>query len=146
MLSFPKSWGEAGEDVIIQEDGAPYHSWDQNVRAWLNENFDGCWMGRMSANLPWPPWSPDLTPMDFFLWGFIKSIVYQSRLYPNLPVNMEELKARIQRVFNDLKANPEMIHRAIEAYQHRLTRCIEVEGKSVEPSYANEEIMQWAPY
>jgi hypothetical protein len=59
---------------------------------------------------------------------------------------MEELKQRIEQVFNDLKRNPRMVHSAIEVYQHRLTRCIEVEGKSVEPSYANEEIMEWAPY
>ena len=25
----------------------------------------------------WPPRSPDLTPMDFWLWGYVKSKVYQ---------------------------------------------------------------------
>jgi hypothetical protein len=29
--------------------------------------------GRGSPNLPWPPYSPDLTPMDFFLCDYIKS-------------------------------------------------------------------------
>ena len=24
----------------------------------------------------WPPRSPDLTPMEFFLWGHIKALIY----------------------------------------------------------------------
>jgi hypothetical protein len=27
----------------------------------------------------WPPRSPDLTPMDFVLWGFVKDNVYVTR-------------------------------------------------------------------
>ena len=26
------------------------------------------------------PWSPDLTPLDYFLWGSMKSVVYGSPL------------------------------------------------------------------
>ncbi|GBN23572.1 hypothetical protein AVEN_144157-1 [Araneus ventricosus] len=26
--------------------------------------------------LPWPPRSPDLTPCDFFLWGYVKDKIY----------------------------------------------------------------------
>jgi hypothetical protein len=25
--------------------------------------------------IPWPPRSPDLIPLDFFFWGFVKDIV-----------------------------------------------------------------------
>ncbi|KAJ4435807.1 hypothetical protein ANN_18426 [Periplaneta americana] len=31
---------------------------------------------RNSYLLAWPPNSPDLTPPDFFVWGFVKDIVY----------------------------------------------------------------------
>ena len=59
-------------DFIFQQDGAPplYHL---DVRAHLNANLPGRWIGRASHNdsplLPWPQRSPDLTPCDFFLMG-----------------------------------------------------------------------------
>jgi hypothetical protein len=40
----------------------------------------------------WPPRSPDLTPPDFFLWGFLKERVYSN----NLP-GLEELKHNIEQ-------------------------------------------------
>ena len=40
----------------------------------------------ISKNL-WPPRSPDLTPADCFLWGLLKSNVYQ-----NTPRTVEQLK------------------------------------------------------
>ena len=33
---------------------------------------------------------PDLTPRDFFLWGFVKRLVY----VPPIPRNVDELKAQ----------------------------------------------------
>jgi len=39
----------------------------------------------------WPPRSPDLTPCDFLLWGYIKDRVF----VPPLPVSFNELKQRI---------------------------------------------------
>jgi len=39
----------------------------------------------------WPPRYPDLTPCDFFLWGFVKDIVF----VPPLPANLQDLRNRI---------------------------------------------------
>ena len=33
------------------------------------------WIGRVGP-IPWPPRSPNLTPLDFFVWGFLKQEVY----------------------------------------------------------------------
>ncbi|GFU53452.1 uncharacterized protein TNCV_1998211 [Trichonephila clavipes] len=41
---------------------------------------------------PWPPRSPDLTPADFWLWGYLKSRVYLSG-----PSSLSELKDAIRR-------------------------------------------------
>uniref|UniRef100_A0A914E0G4 DUF4817 domain-containing protein n=1 Tax=Acrobeloides nanus TaxID=290746 RepID=A0A914E0G4_9BILA len=100
---------------------------------WLDEHFRHRWMGRGSWNLPWPPYSPDLLPThcDFFLWGYIKSIVYRTQ-----PQNLDELQARIQDAFDNLPQ--EMIDRAIECYERRLQRCIDVDGRNVEQNYADE--------
>jgi len=52
-------------DFIFQQDGVPPH-YHLDVRAHLNANLPGRWIGRASHNdsplLPWRPRSPDLTP------------------------------------------------------------------------------------
>jgi hypothetical protein len=40
-------------------------------------HFPGCCIGR-DGPIPWSPRSPDITPLDFFLWGYIKDIVYKT--------------------------------------------------------------------
>ncbi|GBO29186.1 hypothetical protein AVEN_124673-1 [Araneus ventricosus] len=75
-------------DVIFQQDGAPPH-WGMIVRDILDENFPDRRCGR-GGPIPWPPSSPDITPLDFFLWSFVKNIVYKTSV-PSL----DELKRRI---------------------------------------------------
>jgi len=61
---------EVSEDLIFQQDGAPPHFYF-DIYAHLTANLPGCWIGQASHNDPplltWPPWSPDLTPCNFFL-------------------------------------------------------------------------------
>ncbi|KAJ8933180.1 hypothetical protein NQ318_006474 [Aromia moschata] len=45
----------------------------RTVRRYLDETFL-VWIGRGST-VPWPARSPDLTPLDFFVWGFYKTLV-----------------------------------------------------------------------
>ena len=42
-----------------------------------NRTFPGKWIGR-GGPVPWPARSPDLTPLDFFLWGHAKSLVLET--------------------------------------------------------------------
>jgi hypothetical protein len=44
--------------------------------------------------MEWTPRSPDLTPMAFFLWGFVKDNFYISPL----PTTLHELKTRIREI------------------------------------------------
>jgi hypothetical protein len=44
-----------------------------------------------NANIAWPPRSPDLSVCDYFLWGHLKSVLYQSR-----PTNLAQLKTQIE--------------------------------------------------
>ena len=66
---------EDSEDFIFQQDEAPPH-WHRDVRYFLNESLPQRWIGRVGKEdlslQFWPPRSPDLTPCDFFLWGFVK--------------------------------------------------------------------------
>ena len=58
------------DDLIFMQDGAPPH-FALTVRAWLDQHFSGRWLGRRGPH-EWPPRSPDLTPCDFYLWGYTK--------------------------------------------------------------------------
>ncbi|KOX75451.1 hypothetical protein WN51_12195 [Melipona quadrifasciata] len=60
--------------------GPPY--WELHVRGFLNETFPDRWIGRGR--------SPDITALDFFLWGSVKDIVYRTKVR-----DMTDLKQRI---------------------------------------------------
>lgn len=68
-----------------QLDGAPAHS-VVAARERLNDMFGEQWIGRYGPSR-WPARSPDLTPLDFFLWGRIKNEVYATDV-----TNVEDLK------------------------------------------------------
>ena len=63
--------------MYFQYDGAPSH-YTRHVMQHLNDTFPNRWIGRGST-INWPPRSPDLTPLDFCLWGMMKSEVYRKK-------------------------------------------------------------------
>ncbi|MCQ7131119.1 DUF4817 domain-containing protein [Salmonella enterica] len=83
--------------VILQQDGAPPH-WGLAVRAYLDEQFPNRWIGRDGPIL-WPPRSPDITPLDFFLWGYLKDRVYHTKVR-----DIDDLKRRIVEVVATINA------------------------------------------
>ena len=79
-LSIPESWilwhlcKRLNNKMIFQQDGAPCPHFSKEVRAWLNEKFNERWIGQ-GGPIYWASYSPDLTPLDFFLWRYIKTKV-----------------------------------------------------------------------
>ncbi|KZC13164.1 hypothetical protein WN55_05867 [Dufourea novaeangliae] len=61
--------------IWLQHDGCPAH-YARRVRDALNELYPNKWIGR-GGLISWPPRSPDVTPLDCFLWGALKNAVYQ---------------------------------------------------------------------
>lgn len=114
---------EVDHHVWFQQDGAPPH-FGHNVRAYLNAVFPGRWIGRRGA-IEWPARSPDLTPLDFFLWGYLKSKVYVNR-----PDNLEDLKLRIQQEIEQI--SPQTIQNVLSGFRNRLAYCQEVNGLQFE--------------
>jgi len=53
------------------------------------QHFENRWIGR-DGPTPWPPRSPDITPLDFFLWRYVKDKVFWTRV-----ADITNLKARI---------------------------------------------------
>ena len=69
------------------------------MRGRLDEEFADRWIGR-GGPTAWPPRSPDVTPCDFFLWGFGKD-----RVSENPVRNMTELKLRTSDVVKMVNQN-----------------------------------------
>lgn len=102
------------ERIWFQQDGAPAH-YAVNVRRFLDETFPNRWIGRRGA-VEWPPRSPDITPLDFYLWGYLKS-----RVYVNRPGSIEELKIRITEVIREIP--PDTISSSVNAVRDRIGYC-----------------------
>ncbi|GFV47961.1 uncharacterized protein TNCV_1994451 [Trichonephila clavipes] len=63
----------------FQHDGAPPH-FSVDVRSALDTAYLGRWIGR-GGPVNWPASSPDLSCLDFFLWGHMKSLIYTCLVY-----------------------------------------------------------------
>ncbi|UYV83816.1 hypothetical protein LAZ67_X000269 [Cordylochernes scorpioides] len=79
----------------LKADGAPPH-YHRDVRAYLDQNLSGQWIGRRGP-IEFPARSPDLTPLDFFLWGTVKDGVYKRK-----PRNLDILWNEIQAVCREI--------------------------------------------
>jgi hypothetical protein len=87
-------------DKIVLSDKATFHLsgkvnhhnliiWGDRVHSKLSK-FTGRWIVHVGC-IPWLPRSPNLTPMHFSFWGFVKDNVY----IPPMPVELQELRDRI---------------------------------------------------
>ncbi|GBM63879.1 hypothetical protein AVEN_48579-1 [Araneus ventricosus] len=76
--------------------------------------------------LCWPAKFPDLTPCDFFLWGFVKD----KRFVPLLPQGLQELKQRITNVFNALTGD--LLSPVWQELDYRVDICRVTGGAHIE--------------
>lgn len=109
--------------IYFQQDGAPAHNYHQ-TQAIMNRLFGDQWIGT-NGPVQWPPRSPDLTPMDFFLWGYIKNAVYSRKC-----ANVQELQDHIFNVIMSIERRTTL--RATRSVRKRIHKCIEQEGNVFE--------------
>lgn len=107
----------------FQQDGAPPH-YGRAVREYLNEMFPERWIGRGGA-IKWPARSPDFNPCDYFLWGYLKSIVYRER-----PVDLEDLKARIRIELRQIRHHT--LASLSDSFLNRVRMCLNNNGRHFE--------------
>ena len=62
------------EDDYFQQDGATCHTSGETIDLFRGKFPDQ--MISRKGDYNWPPRSCDLTPLDFFLWGYVKDKVY----------------------------------------------------------------------
>ena len=113
----------ARNNVYLQQDGAPAHN-SHMVRHLLTANFGENWLGTYGPNR-WPPRSPDLTPLDFYFWGFIRNKIYKTRSNTE-----EELR---EHFINFIGRVPNIhIYNATRSVTSRVQQCIEQNGRQFE--------------
>ena len=84
--------------IIFQQDGAPAH-YSVESRNWLDQKLPSHWIGRRSP-IEWAAGSPDFTPLDFYLWGYVKQKVNVKKHY-----DLKELHSSISNVIKEIKTD-----------------------------------------
>lgn len=112
-------------NMWFMHDGAPPH-FSHIVRNHLNNRFPDQWIGR-GGPCSWPPRSPDLNPLDFFLWGYLKNLVYSTPV-----LTREELLDRIMFHCATLRNNPGMLFKVQRTCLKKLRKCVAVQGAHIE--------------
>ena len=106
-----------GRPWVWQQDLAPTHK-SNETQAWLQK--------KCNDFLPfsdWSPSSPDLNPLDYFVWSHVKNIT-------NMNSNNTSLIAAIRRVFAELL--PALVEKACSQSWIRIDAVIEAEGGYIE--------------
>lgn len=106
-------------DVWFQQDGATAHTARASMNL-LREHFPDRLIS-LRGDFTWPARSPDLTPCDFFLWGYLKSIVYTDR-----PRTLNHLKDNIREAIANIPID--MLERVQRSFENRVSQCIENGG------------------
>ncbi|KAI5693638.1 hypothetical protein M8J75_002862 [Diaphorina citri] len=87
----------------------------------LRQKFPGRLISRR-GDVSWPPRSPDLSPCDFFLWGYLRERVYREK-----PRTLHELK---EAITEEIRRIPRaMLGRVATSFISRLDSCITADGR-----------------
>lgn len=112
-------------DAWFMMDGAPAH-FSRDVRNHIGNTYGEKWIAR-EGPVPWPPRSPDLNPLDFFLWGHLKSIVYSSPV-----VSLQNLRQCIENGIENIRQMPGVFERVRQSMRRRVDACVLNRGGNFE--------------
>ncbi|GFT42344.1 DUF4817 domain-containing protein [Trichonephila clavipes] len=99
------------QELWFQQDGSTCHTARATIDL-LKDMFGDRLISRFGP-VNWPPRSCDLTPQDYFLWGYVKSLVYADKSQ-----TLDHLEDNIRRVIADIR--PQMLKKVIENWTSRL--------------------------
>ncbi|GFU66315.1 putative transposable element [Trichonephila clavipes] len=99
------------QELWFQQDGATRHTARGTIDL-LKDTFGDRLISRFGP-VKWPPKSCFLTPLDYFLWGYVKSLVSADR-----PQTLDHLEDNIRPVIADIR--PQMLEKVIENWSSRL--------------------------
>ncbi|CAH2011084.1 unnamed protein product [Acanthoscelides obtectus] len=103
----------------FQQDGAPAHN-SRGTYHFLSTTFNDQWIG-INGPIQWPPRSPDLNPLDYFLWGYLKNQICKRR-YDNLDALKTAVREKITQI------DGRTILKTVRAVEKRAQKSIEEQG------------------
>lgn len=104
----------------FQQDSTPGHDEVESMKI-VKDLFPGRTICQ-SGDIPWAERSPDLNPCDFFLWGYLKGMVYKDP-----PETIGELKEKIRSAISSISS--ELCNRVFQMLQTRIDICHEANGE-----------------
>lgn len=117
-----KPWIEevaGGRPYVFQQDSAPAHT-AHVVINWMRDNLDMVWTPDF-----WPPSSPDLNPLDYFVWGEVE------RVSNRIPHNsLDSLRQAVSAAMVNL--NNAHVISACSRFRHRIEAVIQENGGFIE--------------
>ncbi|GFW66383.1 uncharacterized protein TNCV_3433451 [Trichonephila clavipes] len=99
------------QELWFQQDGATCHTARATIDL-LKVMFGVRLISRFGP-VNWPPRSCDLTPLDYFLWGYVKLLVYADK-----PQTLDRLEDNIRRVIAYIR--PQRLEKVIHYWTSRL--------------------------
>ncbi|GFT39011.1 putative transposase [Trichonephila clavipes] len=110
------------QELWFQQDGATCRTARATIDL-LKDTFRDRLISRFGP-VNQPPRSYDLTPLDYFLWGYVKSLVYADK-----PQTLDHLEDNIRRVIADIR--PQMLKKVIENWTFRLDYILVSRGSQM---------------
>ena len=114
-----KRRGKLSKDVLLQQNNARVHTCKVAMDAVEQNGYE---------LIPYPAYSPDLAPCDFFLFPNLKKNIHGLHFPSD-----EEVVTAVEEWVNG--NNPDFFSSGLMALEHRWSKCITLEGNYIE----NEE-------
>ena len=108
-----------GRPWVWQQDSMPAHK-SKETQAWLQKE----WYDFVPFS-HWLPSSPDLNPLDYFIWSYVKNITNMTSHNTKA-----SLIAAIRQVFTELPLV--LVEKACSQFRIRIEAVIEAEGGYIE--------------
>ncbi|KAL3273264.1 hypothetical protein HHI36_014718 [Cryptolaemus montrouzieri] len=100
--------------MFYQQDGAPP----------TKQEFGENWIAT-NGSIRWLARSPDFTPLDFFVSGYLKNCVYATA-----PTTRADLEDRVRRAIGSIR--PEQLTSVTRNLQERIQMCVDNNGQHFE--------------
>ena len=105
----------ADDYYVFQQDGAPSHTANA-VQAWCKANLTD-----FLPKTEWPPSSPDLNVLDYFVWSYMLSKLNNYKV-----ANLSHFKKVIMQIWDDMPMDA--VRAACDSFEKRLKLVKKVNG------------------
>lgn len=114
-----------------QQDGSSFQTAKPTMKC-LRQHFENRIIS-LKSDFDWPSRSPDLTPVEYYLWGYLKDRVYPDGIDDDdddtPEITIDELKSNIEYEVKKLNDSPDILRGVMQSVIERAKDCIEKNGE-----------------